>query len=66
VIDRRKNPREFFVSGWDPYVIELTAESRDPAGRVADGAKTDAADAPPSEPVITRRRAMLMQRGGST
>jgi hypothetical protein len=26
MIDRRKNPREFFVAGWDPYVLSLVSK----------------------------------------
>ena len=27
VMDRRKNPREFLVSGWDPYIVSLKTGS---------------------------------------
>lgn len=59
MIDRRKNPREFLVSGWDPYVVELTAENRD-----SNTKRTVAEEAPARKPVITRWRVMVMQRIG--
>jgi len=57
MIDRRKNPREFFVAGWDPYIIRLTAEGRTPH-------KTSTVETVPTEPVVTRWRSMVAQRLG--
>ncbi len=28
MIDRRKNSREFVVSGWDPYILSLVSDGR--------------------------------------
>ena len=56
MIDRRKNPREFFVSGWDPYVIQLTTANRDSNNKKA------VAKEPEPEPTTTRWRAMLIKR----
>jgi hypothetical protein len=28
MIDRRKNPREFFVAGWDPYILSLVSDGK--------------------------------------
>ena len=28
MIDRRKNPREFFVAGWDPYILSLVSNGK--------------------------------------
>ena len=28
MIDRRKNPREFLVAGWDPYILSLVSNGK--------------------------------------
>jgi hypothetical protein len=28
MIDRRKHPREFFVAGWDPYIVSLVSDRK--------------------------------------
>ena len=28
-IDRREHPREFFIAGWDPYIVSLTEQDNE-------------------------------------
>ena len=29
VIDPREHPREFFIAGWDPYIVSLTEQDNE-------------------------------------
>lgn len=53
VIDRREHPREFFIAGWDPYIVSLTDQ---------DSEDVSPEDPPASTPVGTTRsrRAALL------
>jgi hypothetical protein len=72
MLDRREKAREFFLSGWDPYIISLAAETR--AARAEAGepvcdervAKASPEPGPEShgseKPAVTSRRATLLNR----
>lgn len=72
MLDRREKPREFFLSGWDPYVISLTAEARAAREEAAQPASEELLPEVTSEsvadsreshkPTVTRWRAMLLNR----
>jgi hypothetical protein len=55
MIDRRKNSREFVVSGWDPYILSLVSDGKTWA-RQLDATGRNRKLGP------TRWRTMLIQR----
>jgi len=55
MLDRRKDPREFFVSGWDPYILSLVSSGKSWEGPIEATARNRKLGP-------TRWRTMLLRR----
>lgn len=53
VIDRREHPREFFIAGWDPYIVSLIDQESE------DELSEDSPGSTPASTPRSRRAALL-------
>jgi len=56
VVDRREHPREFFIAGWDPYIVSLTEQDSEDEQHEETAPQAEAT----TESVAKSRRAALL------